>query len=149
VVADLGCGPGYYTLALAECIGPKGKVYAVDSDKKAIRAVDKKAEKGGYHNIQAHASSAHDLSFIKDGSVDFILAEGLLCFMAPKHHESAVNEIRRILNSRGLAFISVDKGPGSYVSKAEWENILKGFRVKRRGDPLIGDRWTEVSTKQR
>jgi len=37
VVADLGCGPGYYTLALAECVGLEGRTYAVDSDEKAIR----------------------------------------------------------------------------------------------------------------
>ena len=78
VVADLGCGSGYYTLPLAECVGPEGKVYAVDLDKKCIRALEKKADKGGYLNIEAHASSASDVSFIKDSSVDFILANGLL-----------------------------------------------------------------------
>src|SRR3989304_2833300 len=69
VVADLGCGPGYYTLALAERVGPEGKVYAVDSDEKAIRALEEKANKRGYHNIEAHASSASYLSFMKDESV--------------------------------------------------------------------------------
>ncbi len=78
VVADLGCGSGYYTLALAELVGSEGKVYAVDLDKKCIQALEKKADKGGYHNIEAHASSASDLSFIKDRSVDFVLANGLL-----------------------------------------------------------------------
>jgi len=78
VVADLGCGSGYYTLALAEFVGAQGKVYAVDLDKKCIRALKKKAEKGGYHNIEAHASSASEVSFIKDRSVDFVLANGLL-----------------------------------------------------------------------
>ena len=78
VVADLGCGRGFYTLALAELVGQGGKVYAVDLDKQNIRAVEKKANKGGHGNIEAHASSASDLSFIKDKSVDFILANGLL-----------------------------------------------------------------------
>ncbi len=67
-----------YTLALAELVGPEGKVYAVDLGKKCIRALEKKADKGGYHNIEAHASSASDVSFIKDRSVDFVLANGLL-----------------------------------------------------------------------
>ena len=44
VVADLGCGPGYYTLALAESVGPEGRVYAADSDEKAIRALEEKAD---------------------------------------------------------------------------------------------------------
>lgn len=78
VVADLGCATGYYTLALADSVGPEGKVYAVDKNSKSIRVLDKKVEKGGYRNIEAHASSAADLSFIKDSSVDFILASGLL-----------------------------------------------------------------------
>lgn len=147
-VADLGCGPGYYTLALAECVGPEGMVYAVDSDEKVIRAVEKKADKRGYHNIEARASSASDLSFIEDGSVDFILANGLLCSMAPKHHESAVNEMRRILKPNGQAYLSAAKGLFSYMDKAEWEKILEGFRVERRGDPMMGDRWAVVSKKQ-
>jgi tRNA G46 methylase TrmB len=78
VVADLGCGSGYYTLALAESVGPEGKVYAVDLDKKCIQALKKKADKRGYHNIEAHASSASDVSFIPDRSVDFVFANGLL-----------------------------------------------------------------------
>lgn len=78
IVADLGCGRGYYTLALAELVGLKGKVYAVDLDKKNIRALKKKADKRRQHNIETHASSAADLGFIKDKSVDFIWANGLL-----------------------------------------------------------------------
>ena len=78
MVADLGCATGYFTLALADSVGPEGKVYAVDFNKKSIRALEKKVEKGGYRNIESHASSAADLSFIKDSSVDFVLASGLL-----------------------------------------------------------------------
>ena len=78
VVADLGCGRGSYTLALAESVGREGKVHAVDLDKKNIQALQKRADKAGYHNIEAHASSASDLGFIKDRAIDFILANGLL-----------------------------------------------------------------------
>ena len=77
-VADLGCGSGHYTFALAELVGPEGKVYAVDLGKNCIRGIQKKSKKRGYHNIEARTSSAADLSFIKDRSVDFVLANGLL-----------------------------------------------------------------------
>ena len=147
VVADLGCGPGYFTLPLAECVGSRGRVYAIDSNEKAIRALEKKANKHGYSNIEAYASSASDLSFIKDGSVDFVLANGLLCSMAPQHHESTVNEIKRILKPEGQAYIAVDRGRFSYVRESEWERILEGFRIERRGDPKMGDRWAVVSIK--
>ncbi|MFH1662867.1 MAG: class I SAM-dependent methyltransferase [Chloroflexota bacterium] len=78
VVADLGCGSGYYTLPLAELVGPEGKVYAVDLGENCIQALEKKADKGDHQNVEAHASSASDLSFIKDRSVDFVFANGLL-----------------------------------------------------------------------
>jgi ubiquinone/menaquinone biosynthesis C-methylase UbiE len=126
VVADLGCGPGYYTLALAELVGPEGRVYAVDSDEKAIQALEKKADECGYHDIEAHASSASDLSFIKDRSVDFILANGLICSMAPQYHESAVNEMRRILKPRGVAYLSAARGPWSYMAERSGRKYLKG-----------------------
>ena len=78
VVADLGCRTGFYTLVLAKAVGPEGKVYAVDINKKCIETLKKKVDKAGYHNIEAHATTAADLNFIKDRSVDFILANGLL-----------------------------------------------------------------------
>ncbi|MGD0496336.1 MAG: class I SAM-dependent methyltransferase [Candidatus Bathyarchaeia archaeon] len=148
-VADLGCGPGFYSLGLAECVGPEGRVYAVDSDEKAIRTLERKTDKRGYHNIEARVSSASDLSFIRDGSVDFVLANGLLCSMAPQYHEPAVNEIKRILKPKGLAYISAARGFYSYMNKAEWERILEGFKVERRGDGFswIAERWAIVSTR--
>ncbi len=42
IAADLGCGPSYYTMILAKSVGPEGKVYVVDLDKKCIRALEKK-----------------------------------------------------------------------------------------------------------
>jgi ubiquinone/menaquinone biosynthesis C-methylase UbiE len=146
VVADLGFDTGYYTLALAECVGPDGKVYAVDLDEKRVQRLEKKVEQGGYHNIEIHATSAHDLSFINDESVDFVLANGLLCSMKD-HRPSAVNEIKRILKPSGQAYLSLGSPPPlGNVDRVEWENILDGFRVHRRGGFL--QKWAVVSTKQ-
>ena len=146
VVADLGCGSGYYTLALAELVGPEGKVYAVDLGKNCIRALEKKADKGGYHNIEAHASSASDVSFIKDRSVDFVLANGLLCSMSD-HRQSAVNEIKRILKSKGQAYLSLGfPPPFGFVDQAAWEKILEGFRVEQGGS--FKEKWAVVSLKK-
>jgi ubiquinone/menaquinone biosynthesis C-methylase UbiE len=144
VAADLGCLSGYYTFALAELVGHEGKVYAVDLNEKVIQTLKKKADNRGYRNIEAHASSASDLSFIKDGLVDFVLANGLLCSMAD-HRDLAVSEIRRILKARGLAYLSLGMPPPfGFVGRAEWERILSGFRVERRGDGLRV-RWAVVS----
>ncbi len=119
VVVDLACERGYYTLALAECVGPEGKVYAVDLNEKVIKEVKRKVERSGYHNIELHASSAADLSFIRDGSVDFALANGLLCSMSDQR-PSAVKEIKRILKPDGHAYLSLGgPRPLGYVNPAE------------------------------
>jgi ubiquinone/menaquinone biosynthesis C-methylase UbiE len=145
VAADLGCNVGYYTLALAECVGPEGRVYAVDLNEDHIKALEKKANERGYRNIEAHASSVSDLSFIEDESVDFVLANGLLCNM-PDRRESAVNEMKRILKLTGYAYLSLGAPPPlGFVDRAEWERILEGFIVERRGGFL--QKWAAVSKK--
>ena len=89
------------------------------------------------------------MSFIKDGSVDFVLANGLLCSMAPQYHELTVNEIKRVLKPKGRAYLSSARGFYSYMNKAEWDKILVGFKVEQRGDGFswIADRWAMVSIK--
>ncbi len=146
VVADLGCARGYYTLALADSVGPEGKVYAVDVNKKMIRTLEKKVEKGNYRNIESHASSAADLSFIEDRSVDFVFANGLLCSM-PYDRQLSVSEIKRVLKTTGQAFLSLGAGPPfGFMDQAEWEQMLKGFRVEKGGSFKKG--WAVVSVTQ-
>lgn len=147
--ADLGCGPSYFTISLAEQVGAEGRVYAVDSDEKAIKTLEKKADKHGLHNIETHKSSASDLDFIQNDSVDFILVHGLLCSMAPKQCDSAVQEIKRVLKREELAYLTVAKGFYSYVDKDKWETILEQFKVKQRGGEsfFTSDRWALISKK--
>lgn len=146
VVADLGCGWGYYTFLLADLVGSEGKVYTVDLSKNCIRSIQKKAIKGSYHNIEAYASSAADLSFIEDRSVDFALANGLLCSMV-KNREGAVSEIKRILKTEGHAYISLGaQPPFGLVDEFEWGKILERFRVEGGGN--YKDLWVLVSLKQ-
>jgi SAM-dependent methyltransferase len=145
VVADLGCNRGHYTFALAECVGSEGRVYAVDLKEDYVEALERRADELGCRNIEFHACSASDLSFIGDESVDFVLANGLLCNMA-KHRQLAVNEIRRILKPTGKAYLSLGSPPPlGFVDRAEWERILEGFIVERRGGLL--QKWAVVSRR--
>jgi 2-polyprenyl-3-methyl-5-hydroxy-6-metoxy-1,4-benzoquinol methylase len=145
VVADVGCGWGYYSFALADMVGPKGRVYAVDLARKCIQAIKNKAEKRGCQAIEAHESTAADLSFIKDKSVDFVIANGLLCSMAVDR-PSAVAEIKRILKPAGQAYLSLGAvPPWGYVDRAEWSQILEGFRVDEGG--AYEGRWAIVENR--
>jgi len=50
-VLDFGCGPGSFSLAAARIVGPKGRVYALDSHPLAIRYVARAAARHSITNI--------------------------------------------------------------------------------------------------
>ena len=55
---DLGCGPGVFTLPMAEITGSSGKVIAVDVQEKMLEKVKKKAISAGLcERIIFHRSS--------------------------------------------------------------------------------------------
>lgn len=149
VAADLGCGPGFFILAMAEVVGPSGKVYAIDSDERSIEALRSKVSKQGYRNIEVRVASASELGFIAGRSVDFVLGDGLLCCMADRY--GGINEIKRILKPKASAYISVAKNPWTKdprdVGKVEWKSILDTFRVIRQGENLTM-RWAVVSSRE-
>ena len=146
-VADLGCGHGFYTLPLAAVVGPNGKVYAVDINENSIGELKEKVSKYGYQNIEAHTSSATELGFIKSGTIDFVLANGLLCEM-PSGRQSAVSEIKRILKAGGQAYLSLGWPPPlGHVDKAEWQSILDEFEVLRKGGSSVQS-WVLVALKK-
>lgn len=142
-VVDLGCGWGQYSFALADLVGAEGMVYAVDLGKKCIDSIQKKISKEGRGNIKAYASSAAELGFIGDRSVDFVFANGLLCSMA-YGRQLALKEIKRILKLSGKAYLSLGMAPPfGYVGQTEWENIMHGFTVERGGS--FKEMWAIVS----
>ena len=149
VVADIGSGPGFFTIAMAEIVGKEGRVYAADFDRKSIEALTRKAERHNYSDIiEARTTSAADLSFIPDASVDFAFSNGLLCCMLD--HEGAVREVERILKPDGRAYLSVTKrlrkkDPRT-VGKDEWRSLLQRFNVVSQGEGVMA-RWAVVSVR--
>ncbi len=149
VVADIGSGPGFFTIAMAEIVGKEGRVYAADFDRKSIEALAHKAEKHNYSDIvEARTTSAADLRFIPDASVDFAFSNGLLCCMVD--HGGAVREVERILKPEGRAYLSVSKrlrkkDPRT-VREDEWHSLLQGFNVVSQGEGFMA-RWAVVSLR--
>jgi len=60
------------------------------------------------------------------------------------HRQLSVNEMKRILKSKGQAYLSLGAGPPlGFVDQAEWETILEGFTVKQGGS--YKEKWAVVS----
>jgi protein-L-isoaspartate O-methyltransferase len=81
VVADIGAGSGYYTFRLAEKVGAKGKVLAVDIQKEMLDIIRKRMKKNKVQNIEPVLGTETDPK-LPAGGVDLIL-------MVDVYHEFA------------------------------------------------------------
>jgi ubiquinone/menaquinone biosynthesis C-methylase UbiE len=51
VVAEIGSGPGYFTLRLARAVGPSGHVYAVDPEPAMLEVLRDRLRRAGLRNV--------------------------------------------------------------------------------------------------
>ncbi len=77
VVADVGAGPGFFTLPLAEATGPAGKVLAVDVEAAMLERLQERAAAAGLHNIET-VLSAEDSLPLSASTVDAALMVNVL-----------------------------------------------------------------------
>ncbi|HEY6346793.1 MAG TPA: methyltransferase domain-containing protein [Bryobacteraceae bacterium] len=69
VVADIGAGPGFFSLRAAEHVGPRGKVFAVDVQQEMIDGLRRMIQKSGLENIVPILGSVEDPK-LPENSVD-------------------------------------------------------------------------------
>jgi 2-polyprenyl-3-methyl-5-hydroxy-6-metoxy-1,4-benzoquinol methylase len=72
VVADIGAGSGYFSFPMAQKVGAKGKVLAVDIQKEMLDLIRAKAKKTGMKNVEPVKGTISDPK-LPEGSVDLIL----------------------------------------------------------------------------
>src|ERR1700756_2406928 len=53
-VLDIGAGPGYATVDLAEIVGPTGEVVALERSNKFVRAIGERTRSLGLTNVKIH-----------------------------------------------------------------------------------------------
>jgi ubiquinone/menaquinone biosynthesis C-methylase UbiE len=72
-VLDLGCGPGFFTLGMAQMVGPSGRVIAADLQDAMLRIVKAKIRGTELENrVTLHKCDESSIGLSE--SVDFILA---------------------------------------------------------------------------
>jgi len=79
-VLDVGCGPGYASLDLAELVGPSGRVVAIDKSERFLRALDATCHERGIDNITAHSADL-DAGEFPDGIADRAWCRWVLAFV--------------------------------------------------------------------
>jgi ubiquinone/menaquinone biosynthesis C-methylase UbiE len=62
-VLDVGCGPGFASLDLAEMVGPSGRVVAIDKSERFLDALTAACRERRLHNITARMADLDDGEF--------------------------------------------------------------------------------------
>jgi ubiquinone/menaquinone biosynthesis C-methylase UbiE len=72
VVADLGAGGGWFTVHLANRVGPNGRVYAEDIQPEMLQAITRRVQRLELHNVETRLGTPTDPRLPK-GSLDAAL----------------------------------------------------------------------------
>jgi ubiquinone/menaquinone biosynthesis C-methylase UbiE len=70
--ADIGCGPGFFTIPAAEIVGERGQVYAADVQGDMLSAVKARVKEHGLSNVRVVKSSETDVP-LPAGRADLVL----------------------------------------------------------------------------
>ncbi len=81
VAADLGAGTGYFSLPMANRVGPSGRVLAVDIQPEMLQIISERLERDGINNVDTILATETDPRLPAD-SVDMLL-------MVDAYHEFA------------------------------------------------------------
>ncbi len=120
-VLDLGCGPGVYTLELANMVGEKGLVVAADIQDGMLQMVQKKIRDTPLEKIiELHQTSQSSLDLSL--KADFILAFYVLHEIPGK--ENLYKELYLLLKPGGKLLIIEPKG---HVTKQEFKTMVLQF----------------------
>lgn len=132
-VLEMGCGPGYYTPAIARAISPGGKVTALDLQQEMLDIVEGKIKKQGLKNVSTVKGNAQTLPF-DDQSFDFIWALYVLEEVADL--ERVAREMFRILRPGGTVAVAQVSFDFTKEQKAYMRYIMPrvGFTVEMEKD---------------
>ncbi|OGO67769.1 MAG: methyltransferase type 12 [Chloroflexi bacterium RBG_19FT_COMBO_62_14] len=124
--ADLGCGSGAFTLALADLLGQRATIYAVDLDPRALAQLQQQS-KARFPDYDIRTLAGDFTRPLKLPSLDGIVMANSLHFHKDK--ESIVRDVRRILGPTGrliLVEYNVDKGNPWVpfpISYSRWQKL--------------------------
>ncbi len=145
-LADLGCGPGDYSIYASPIVGRNGRIYSLDRNEFMIGSLKEETVRMGLENVIPMVSDITERIPLEDGLVDICLLSTVLhipdvteraCFLGC--------EIGRILRPGGrlvVIEVCVREGGGFgiprhlRISPEETESLmaLSGFHATRRID---------------
>ena len=111
-VADVGCGPGYFTFKFSDIVGERGRVYASETNPRHLAFLRKYVEANKIGNVEVIESSFNGIGLPEDVRVDVVymcsLYHNVYAAFTDAEREVFVGSIRRALGKNGNRLVIVD-----------------------------------------
>lgn len=126
---DIGCGMGYFSIAMAKLVGDRGAVVAVDIQQKMLDVMLRRADSAGVaRRIRPHLAADNDIGVA--GPVDFALTFWMVHEVPDIPRFFA--QVRRALKPGGALFLAE---PMMHVPAQRFAEIVEtaknaGFRAE-------------------
>ncbi|MFT7485055.1 MAG: ubiquinone/menaquinone biosynthesis C-methylase UbiE [Candidatus Paceibacteria bacterium] len=101
-LCDFGCGNGYYSLRMAEMVGPGGRVLAVDLQPQMLELLEQRQLSAGLKNIKTISASLKDPG-LAPGSCDAIVLVDV--YHEISHPVTVLRSLRRALKPKGRLYL--------------------------------------------
>ena len=151
-VADVGCGPGFFTIPMAKMVFD-GRIYALDIQDEMLDAVRAEVEKINLTNVEVVKSQEKKLP-LEDESVDGVVAAFVL--QEATSPKTLLKEALRCLKTHGWLVVlewykrDMDEGPplGQRIDMDDMKEWIAkaGFRVRESRD-LNGKQYMVMARK--
>jgi hypothetical protein len=125
-VLELGCGDGANTLSLAQAL-PQASFVAIDLAASAIARGKRLARDAALENVELICA---DLEHLPEGlgGFDYILAHGVYSWIPPRARGALLDCCQQRLNPHGIAYVSYNAYPGSYLRDMTRDMLLYHLR---------------------
>jgi ubiquinone/menaquinone biosynthesis C-methylase UbiE len=137
IIADFGCGTGYFSFPLAKKVAKGGMVYAIDILTSKLETVASQAKLNGLHNITTRHANLEiaEGSKLQKESVDWVILVNMLFQNNNEGKKKIMQEAKRVLKKGGnILLIEWDKnqlsiGPDDAlrVSKEEMTRMAREY----------------------
>lgn len=116
-VLEIGCGLGQMAIWMAQQVGDKGKVIAIDNSELQLAIAKQCAKKAGIHNIDFILLDVRQVNTLNK-KFDLIFGRAILEFLANGESRDVFNQLLGLLNKSGVfiyeSFNAVDNAGFSY-----------------------------------
>jgi Predicted methyltransferase regulatory domain/Methyltransferase domain len=130
-VLELGCGDGGNLLSLAQAL-PEASFVGIDAAAGAVARGGELAHAAGLQNVELRCENLEALS-ADMGSFDYVLSHGVYSWIPPRARVGLLAGVRRHLTEEGVAYVSYNAYPGSYLR--DMARDILGYHVRDTEDP--------------